>query len=110
MTLTQSILDCKTLKEVVELVDSHAKARLREWKRKLLEEALEGLVTKHHGPKWVKIRERKPTPWVCLKCGPGESNQIKRNGYYRRYLVVMEGTIRLRVPQLECLSCGWVTV
>lgn len=106
MTLAQSILDCKTAKDVVELVDSQAKATLRGWKKKLLEEALEGLVAKHHGPKWLKIRERKPTPWVCLRCGPRESNQVKRNGHYQRYLVVTEGIIRLRVPQLECLDCG----
>ena len=98
MTLTQSILDCKTPKEVVELVDAQAKATLRGWKKKLLEEALEGLVAKHHGPKWLKIRERKPTPWVCLKCGPRESNQVKRNGHYQRSLVVTEGIIHLRVP------------
>lgn len=106
MKIAQRILECNTTKEVVELVDSRAKASLREWKRKLLEEALENLVDKHHGPKWLKIRERKPTPWVCVKCGPRESNQVKRNGHYRRYLVIAEGSIRLRLPQLECLSEG----
>lgn len=62
MKVTQSILDCKTPKEVVELVDSQAKDTLRQWKRKLLEGALEDLVTKHHGAKWLKIRKRKATP------------------------------------------------
>ena len=91
---------------MVELLDSQARANLREWKRRLVKEALENLVDKHHGPKWLKLRERKSTSWVCLRCGPRESNQVKCNGHYRRYLVVTEGTIRLRVPQLECLSCG----
>lgn len=106
MKVAQRILECNNTKEVVELVDSQAKATLREWKRKLLEEALENWVSKHHGPKWLKVRERKPTPWICLKCGHRESNQVKRNGHYQRYLMVSEGSIRLRVPQLECLSCG----
>lgn len=106
MKVTQHILDCKTPKEVVEWVDLKAKATLREWKRRLLEESLESLVFKYLGPKWLKIRERKPTPLVCPKCGPRESNQIKRNGHYRRYLIVKEGVIQIRVPQLECLNCG----
>jgi len=106
MKVAQDILDCKTAREVVEWVDLEAKATLREWKRRLLEESLEGLVFRHLGPKWLKIRERKPTPWVCLQCGPRESNQIKRNGHYQRYLIVKEGVIQIRVPQLECLTCG----
>lgn len=106
MTIAQRILECNSQKQVVELVDSQARSSLRRWKKKLIEEALENLVTKHYGPKWLKIRERKPTPWVCLKCGPRESNQIKRNGHYQRYLIVKEGVIQIRVPQLECLNCG----
>ena len=106
MKVTQRILECNSIKEVVELVDSQAKTNLKEWKRRLLEEALEDLVEKYHGPKWLKIRERKPTPWACLRCGPRESNQVKRNGHYRRSLVILEGTIRIKVPQLECLNCG----
>ena len=106
MTVAHRILEGKSQKQIVDLIDSRAKATLKEWKKKLVEEALEGLVTKHHGPKWLKIRERKPTPWVCLNCGPRESNQIKRNRHYRCYLIVKEGVIRIRVPQLECLSCG----
>ena len=54
MKVTQDILDCKTAKEVVEWVDLEAKATLREWKRRLLEESLEGLVFRHLGPKWQK--------------------------------------------------------
>jgi len=106
MTVTQRILECNSHKQVVDLVDSQAKATLREWKRKLIEGALEHLVTKYHGPKWLKIRERKPTPWLCPRCGPRENNQIKRNGHYHRYLIVKEGVIGIRVPQLECLYCG----
>lgn len=72
----------------------------------MIEEALEDLVTRYHGDRWLKIREIKPTPWVCPDCGPRQSNQLKRNGHYRRYLIVNEGVIQIRVPQLECLGCG----
>ena len=64
------------------------------------------LVTRYHGDKWLKIREIKPTPWVCANCGLRQSHQIKRNGHYCRYLIVNEGVIQIRVPQLEYLSCG----
>lgn len=77
MTLTQSILNCKTRKEVVALVDSQAKATLRGWKKKLLS--------------------------VCLRYGPRESNQVKHNGHCQQYLVVMEGTIHLMVLNLNVL-------
>ena len=60
MKVAQRILECNNTKEVVELVDSQAKANLREWKRRLLEEALENLVDRYHHPKWLKIRQRKP--------------------------------------------------
>ncbi len=106
MTVAQRIVECKSHKQVVALVDSRTKATLREWKRKLIEGALEHLVMKYHGPKWLKIRERRPTPWICPKCGPRESNQIKRNGHYQRYLIGKEGVIQIRFSQLECLSCG----
>lgn len=72
----------------------------------MIEEALEDLVTRYHGDRWLKIREIKPTPWVCPDCGLRQSNQLKRNGHYRRYLIVNEGVIQIRVPQLECLGCG----
>lgn len=100
------LLECNSQKQVIDLIDSQAKATLREWKRKLLEEALEALVNKYHGQKWLKIRENKPTPWICLDCGPRSSNQVKRNGHYPRQLIVLEGIILLRMPQIKCLSCG----
>ena len=106
MKVAERILECNSTKDVVELVDSRAKVNLREWKRSLLKEALGNLVDKHLGRRWLKIRERKATPWLCLRCGPRGAIQVKRNGHYRRYLVVTEGSIRLRVPQLECLTCG----
>lgn len=106
MTLAHRILDCNSQKEVIELVDSQARAALMDFKKNLIEEALQDLVTRYHGDKWLKIREVKPTPWVCPVCGPRESNQVKRNGHYRRYLIVKEGVIGIRIPQLECLSCG----
>lgn len=100
------LLECNNERQVVDLIDSQAKATLRDWKRKALEEALEALIDKYHGQRWLKIRENKPTPWICLDCGPRSSNQVKRNGHYLRQLIVLEGIILLRVPQIKCLKCG----
>ena len=91
---------------MLRAVEPEARAILREWKQKLLEEALEHLVEEHYGPRWQKRREHRPTPWICLECGPRDSSQVKRNGHYRRQLVVLEGAITLRVPQLRCRCCG----
>lgn len=69
-------------------------------------EALEFLVERYLGQKWLKVRKASPTPWVCLNCGPRASNQVKRNGHYRRQLIVLEGVIYIQVPQITCLKCG----
>jgi hypothetical protein len=55
MALAQKALDCKSEKEVIEMVESHARAILMEFKRQI-EEALEELVTRYRGARWVKIR------------------------------------------------------
>jgi hypothetical protein len=51
------------------LIDFQAKAALMDFKKNLIEEALEDLVTKYHSERWLKIRESKPTPWICFNCG-----------------------------------------
>lgn len=104
-TVAEKLAACKGMGEVVRVVDEAAGAQLREFKEKLLGEALEHWVKSHLGPPWRR-RGREPTPWVCWQCGPRDACQVKRNGHYRRSLVVLEGVIRLQVPQLRCLGCG----
>lgn len=104
-TVAERLAACKGLGEVVRVVDEATRAQLRQFKERLLGEALEHWVKAYLGPPWRR-RGREPTPWVCWRCGPREACQVKRNGHYRRSLVVQEGVIRLRVPQLRCLGCG----
>ncbi len=104
-TVAERLMACKGVGEVVRVVGEAGRAQLREFKERLLEEALEQWVKAHLGSRWQR-RGRKPTPWVCWRCGPRDACQVKRNGHYRRSLVVQEGVVRLRVPQLCCLGCG----
>lgn len=106
MKLSEELVRCKTQGQVIGAVDAGARTVLREWKRKLIEEALERLVQEHYGPRWKREREAKATPWLCLDCGPRDTTQVKRNGHYFRQLVVTEGVITIRVPQLRCRGCG----
>ena len=71
--VAQDRLQYNSPKELVELVNSRSKANLREWKQRLLEEALEFLVEKYLGQKWLKIRKAGSTPWMCLNHGPRSS-------------------------------------
>lgn len=104
--VAQQLLVCNNPKQVIDLVNSQAKAALREWKRRLIQEAVEGFIDRFHGQKWFKIREVIPTPLICLNCGPRASQQVKRNGHYHRQLIILEGVICIRMPQIKCLKCG----
>lgn len=94
----------KGVGEAVGVVTQAQRQELRCWKQQLFQEALESFVEEHLGERWQ--RRSGPTPWVCVSCGPREAQQIKRNGHYRRGLMVLEGLVALRVPQLRCLRCG----
>jgi len=106
MTVTQELVRCKTQGEMLKIIEPEARALVRDWKQQLVEEALEYLVEKNYGPRWQRTRQKHATPWICLVCGPRDSSQVKRNGHYQRHLVVLEGTITLKVPQLTCRQCG----
>lgn len=97
---------CKTQGEMLKVIEPEAKALLRDWKQRLIQEALEHVVEAHYGSRWQKGRLKRATPWVCLRCGPRDTSQVKRNGHYQRRLVVLEGVIKLTVPQLRCRQCG----
>ncbi|MGC8842318.1 MAG: transposase [bacterium] len=70
---------------------------------KLLEQELEELLP----GRYAKKRKSKETPLVCPICGPRRTDQLRRNGHYRRNLLVLEGLIKgLKVPRIECKECG----
>ena len=91
---------------MLKIIEPEERALVRDWKQKLLEEALECLVEQNYGPHWQRKRPQQATPWICLGCGSRDSSQVKRNGHYQRHLAVLEGTITLKVPQLRCRQCG----
>jgi len=104
MTVAAALVGSKSLTEAVGIVQEGQRQELLRWKGRVLLEALERLVAQHLGRRWQ--RRRGPTPWACRACGPREAQQVKRNGHYQRSLVVLEGVLTLRVPQLRCLKCG----
>jgi hypothetical protein len=106
MKLAEELVRSKSRGQVVGLVAVEARAVLRGWKRKLIEEGLEHLVEEHYGPRWQRDREPRASPWICFSCGPRDSAQVKRNGHYLRQLVVVEGVIMIKVRQLRCRACG----
>src|SRR3990172_6961857 len=115
MTVAQRVAGCKSGKEVIGVMDKAGREELSRWKKGVLEAALEHWVGQHLGPRWRRQQEAVATPWVCLDRGPRDSRQVKRNGHYRRQLVVTEGVIQLRVPlapgeslkgDRRCFGCG----
>lgn len=76
MTVAEDLMRCKTHGEMLKIVEPKGRALLREWKQKLLEEALDHLVEEYYGPRWQKRRHHAPTPWICLECGPRDSSQV----------------------------------
>ena len=103
-SIAAAVAQSKTLAEATRITVEAQRQQLRQWKQALFNEALECFVAQHLGPRWQ--RRRGHTPWACPSCGPREAQQVKRNGHYRRGLVVLEGLVRLRVPQLCCVECG----
>ncbi|MFQ6001409.1 MAG: hypothetical protein ACE5LG_07035 [Anaerolineae bacterium] len=73
---------------------------LRELKREAIEEALELTVERVLGPRWQRREGEGLSPWLCLHCGSRLLSQMRRNGHYRRNLVVGE---KESLP----LSLGW---
>lgn len=78
--------------------------RSREAKEAELQSLIERAVTDALGP---PRGGRNPalSPWACLRCGPRRGDQLRRNGHYRRQLLVNEGPITLHMPQLVCVDC-----
>ena len=103
-SVTVSIDAIRTMREAMGVTPEGQRQKLRGWKGGLLPEALERFVAQHLGERWQG--RRGPTPWVCPTCGSQEAQQVKRNGHYKRGLVVLEGPLSLRGPQLRCEACG----
>ena len=73
-------------------------------KELMLQTTIEEAVTDALGPKRGP-RKTGLTPWECGGCGPRRGDQLRRNGHYRRQLLVIEGAVELQMPQLVCVDC-----
>lgn len=52
MRVAEELVRCKTQGEMLKIVEPEERALIRDWKQKLLEEALEHLVEQNYGPRW----------------------------------------------------------
>lgn len=104
-SLARKLLEAKSRGERLRVLEEEERRVLRELKREAIEEVLELMVERVLGPRWQR-REEGFSPWICHCCGSRLLSQMRRNGHYRRNLVVGEGVITLWVPQVECKGCG----
>jgi transposase-like protein len=76
-------------------------------KKEIIERLIEAEVEEILPQRYAKKREIKETPLICPNCGVRKTNQIRRDGHYRRKLRVAEGIIDdLNIPRIECKDCG----
>ena len=111
-SLAHKLAEAKSEGERLRAVEEESRRLLLEFKREAIERALSLVVLTGSrgigrvlGPRWQRRGER-ITPWNCRACGNRWASQVRRNGHYKRNLVVGEGSIEIRVPQIECKGCG----
>lgn len=105
-SLAHKLAEAKSEGERLRAVEEESRRLLLEFKREAIERALSLVVGRVLGPRWWRRESRKPSPWVCTSCGSRSLSEVRRNGHYRRGLVVGEGLIIIQVPQIECKGCG----
>jgi len=98
--LVHKLAEAKSEGERLKAVEEESRRLLLEFKREAIERALSLVVGRVLGPRWSRREGRKPSPWVCSHCGSRILSQVRRNGHYRRGLVVGEGLITIQVPQI----------
>lgn len=103
--LAHKLVEAKSKGERLRAVEEASRRLLLEFKREAIERALSLVVEGVLGPRWQR-RGKRITPWNCRACGSRWASQVRRNGHYRRGLVVGEGLITVQVPQIECQWCG----
>jgi transposase-like protein len=104
-SLAHRLVEAKSEGERLKAVEEESRRLVLEFKREAIERALSLVVERVLGPRWQR-RGKGITPWNCRACGSRWASQARRNGHYKRNLVVGEGSIEIRVPQIECKGCG----
>jgi len=105
-SLAHKLAEAKSEGERLRAVEEESRRLLLEFKQEAIERALTLVVERVLGPRWSRRESRKLSPWMCSHCGSRTLSQVRRNGHYRRGLVVGEGLITIQVPQIECQGCG----
>jgi len=84
-----------------------AKKKVLQAKKEIIERLIEAEVEEILPQRYAKKKGEKETPLICPNCGVRKTNQIRRDGHYRRKLIVSEGVIEdLHIPRIECKDCG----
>ena len=90
-----------------KIVEEGARKAALKAKKEIIEMLIEAEVEEILPQRYAKKREGKQTALVCPNCGLRKANQIRRDGHYKRKLIVSEGIIEdLHVPRIECKDCG----
>ena len=77
--------------------------------QRILQQSLEHEVTEQLGGR-RGMRSTRPVAWVCRHCQTRQQCHFRRNGHYRRWLTVREGTIVLSVPLVKCVCGGYADI
>jgi len=77
---------------------------LRAVKEQVLQGTIDEAVTAALGER-RGARLKGTAPWPCPSCGPRRGDQLRRNGHYRRQVVVLEGVLTVKMPQVVCVDC-----
>jgi transposase-like protein len=77
----------------------------QEWFQSQLESEVTQELGEHRAP-----RSGVSESWQCSKCERSQRSMFRRNGHYRRQLLVQEGLISVRVPLVRCKCGGYVKV
>jgi transposase-like protein len=105
-SLAHKLVEAKSAGERLRVLEEESRGLLLEFKREAIETALSLVVERVLGPRWQRGERSKPSFWMCSHCGSRSFSSARRNGHYRRGLVVGEGLITIQVPQIECKGCG----
>ena len=91
-------------------------ARDRERREKALIDAQEWFQSQLEAETAQELGERRAPrsgvseTWQCRRCGQSQRALFRRNGHYRRTLLVREGQITVRVPVVRCRCGGYIEV
>jgi transposase-like protein len=98
-----------TQQALVAQRDAEVRAAALEVTRRILQQSLEHEVSEQLGVRRGK-RSTVAVAWVCRHCQTRQQCRFRRNGHYRRFLTVCDGTITLAMPLIKCVCGGYAAV